>query len=424
MTANEEQAIKHGAHTENDILNAMPCAVIFFVQEEDGHFLPVYRNHWYDEFFGCADVTEAELGDTFFGWFYPGDLPQVMAMLRASAQGEAGEEICRVSLDDGRVVWIDARSWSMEAGEDGRVRVGLTFIDLAKAQARAGIQSAQEERYQTLAKYTNSMCYDYDVLKDTMFFVHLTPDGTPKERNMEYFLESLPSTRYVHSSTIREFSNALKGNRSGDNVDFLLKGDDGDYHWCRAYYRPVTIGQNKAFHMVGRVELAPDDLHQTALLQMDKVTGILDRVSTDLTIKHIIEDKEDKSRKALISFRLEGLDAIDETMGFDVGNRVLRAVGRLIAENLRGSDVVGRYSGTMFTTLIRDAEDKAAVEKTVNHIKDRARAAEEEMHLTSPIKLSAGIVYIPEKGRILTLLLKAAMEALPQLHSDNETTAK
>lgn len=28
MTANEEQAIKHGAHTENDILNAMPCAVI------------------------------------------------------------------------------------------------------------------------------------------------------------------------------------------------------------------------------------------------------------------------------------------------------------------------------------------------------------------------------------------------------------
>lgn len=84
--------------------------------------------------------------------------------------------------------------------------------------------------------------------------------------------------------------------------------------------------------------------------------------------------------------------------------------------------MVGRYSGTMFTTLIRDAEDKAAVEKTVNHIKDRARAR--KMHLTSPIKLSAGIVYIPEKGRILTLLLKAAMEALPQLHSDNETTAR
>lgn len=48
---------------------------------------------------------------------------------------------------------------------------------------------------------------------------------------------------------------------------------------------------------------------------------------------------------------VEGLDEINEFHGYAVGDKVLGAVGQMVRGHMRGTDVVGRWSGTKFCVI-------------------------------------------------------------------------
>ena len=87
----------------------------------------------------------------------------------------------------------------------------------------------------------------------------------------------------------------------------------------------------------------------------DALTGLpnrnLLRERLDQAIKHVTRDGRSL---ALLFLDLDNFKAINDTLGHDVGDRVLQLVAQRLLVCLRACDTVGRLGGDEFTVIVDD----------------------------------------------------------------------
>jgi len=89
---------------------------------------------------------------------------------------------------------------------------------------------------------------------------------------------------------------------------------------------------------------------------------------------------------------LDGFKNINDTYGHDMGDRVLKAIGQFLQQNIRDVDVVARYGGDEFVIMIPEAAQDAAY-----ILSERLRKQFSELKLENmpPITISLGIATYP-----------------------------
>lgn len=140
----------------------------------------------------------------------------------------------------------------------------------------------------------------------------------------------------------------------------------------------------------------------------DALTGLHNRRYLDDRLTEILGDPSGTA--ALAFFDLDDFKAINDTHGHDVGDAVLAAVAKRLANITRASDVVTRFGGDEFVVLCVGAgEDEAAA------IAARALAAVSEQiavdGLTIAVTGSAGVV-VARPGDTAADLIAAADAAM------------
>ncbi len=68
---------------------------------------------------------------------------------------------------------------------------------------------------------------------------------------------------------------------------------------------------------------------------------------------------------SVIYFDLNGLKAINDTLGHAAGDATLQRLAEILTENVRESDIVGRLGGDEFGVLLAHADEAAATEKAL-----------------------------------------------------------
>jgi diguanylate cyclase (GGDEF)-like protein len=101
---------------------------------------------------------------------------------------------------------------------------------------------------------------------------------------------------------------------------------------------------------------------------------------------------------------------INDEHGHLVGDAVLRDIGRVLGDRLRGTDVVGRYGGEEFVVIFRRA-NAAAARNVLEQIRDdlRGRSFDDELPRYT---FSAGVAELNVDGTDPTSLLARADERL------------
>ena len=148
----------------------------------------------------------------------------------------------------------------------------------------------------------------------------------------------------------------------------------------------------------------------------DKLTGLLNRDGFYQQLDQILLDMPrdtEKRSSAILFCDLDNFKLVNDTLGHDIGDMVLREVALRLIKSLRKSDFVFRLGGDEFTIIIRhlkhDYESSNVAEKIIKSLAEPFDFGEHKLNYLST---SVGIVIIPKQGGDRESLVKNADTAM------------
>jgi diguanylate cyclase (GGDEF)-like protein len=145
----------------------------------------------------------------------------------------------------------------------------------------------------------------------------------------------------------------------------------------------------------------------------DELTGLANRRRFDDVLAHAAARATDEDPIALVMLDLDRFKVINDTHGHPFGDKVLKAVSKVVRDTARDRDLPARYGGEELAVVLATGDTEAA-----RHFAERLRLAIEALDLgdeqTGPVAVTAslGVASLPTDGDDVGDLVRAADEAL------------
>ena len=186
---------------------------------------------------------------------------------------------------------------------------------------------------------------------------------------------------------------ALENN--GHQFEWVHTKANGDDFLVEVTLTPITLNNRKVFYAVWR-DISEEKEAQIKLLEQkeilyhqahhDALTGLPNRVLFRDRLEHGIElAKRNRTKFALFFIDLDYFKQINDSLGHQVGDKVLIAVTERLKAKIRQEDTLARLSGDEFTVIMED----------INTIDDVALLAQKiQKVLAQPIHIDGHTIYI------------------------------
>jgi diguanylate cyclase (GGDEF)-like protein len=256
-----------------------------------------------------------------------------------------------------------------------------------------------------------------------MFRIHeLSPDSYAPafESALEFFAEEVrPAFREAVESS-------LQHGRQWD-LELELVTATGRRIWTRATGAAQLASTGRVAKVLGSLQ---DISHRRAaderirhMAHYDELTGLANRSLFALQLAHALARAERYGRRLAVLFvDLDRFKNINDTLGHDTGDEVLRVIGRRLLDSVRAADLVARLGGDEFVILIEelDAPERMAelARKLLRTIEQPIAVADHEFLLSASI----GIATYPADGLDTQTLLKRADIAMYRAKEQGKNT--
>ena len=171
---------------------------------------------------------------------------------------------------------------------------------------------------------------------------------------------------------------SLKFNEESRDIPILVIGDPEDEtRFIRAYdigindtiMRPVEIQELKArVQTLLRRKFYADSLRENfnenlEMVVADPLTGLGNRRYFDRTVGPLFDELETKSTPfSIMVFDIDHFKRVNDILGHDMGDQILKEVAARLVTNMRAIDVVSRYGGEEFMIAMPNTNaDKALI---------------------------------------------------------------
>jgi diguanylate cyclase (GGDEF)-like protein/PAS domain S-box-containing protein len=145
----------------------------------------------------------------------------------------------------------------------------------------------------------------------------------------------------------------------------------------------------------------------------DSLTGLPNRIKLEEHLSHVIAvASRDELTMSILFIDLDRFKIINDTLGHQIGDKLLQNVSNRITKVLRDTDMVARMGGDEFIVVLETARDKKAAayvcQKILDIIKEPIKIAEHTLNTSASI----GIAMFPDNGKTITTLIKNADTAM------------
>jgi diguanylate cyclase (GGDEF)-like protein/PAS domain S-box-containing protein len=157
--------------------------------------------------------------------------------------------------------------------------------------------------------------------------------------------------------------------RRGDSVDFQnrYRARDGSYRWLQ--WSGTLAGRGGLIYASAR-DITEQKVLEARLQQQaqtDPLTGLSNR-------RHFIEEAERTlryiarhgSHASVLMLDLDGFKEVNDSLGHDAGDDILRQVAEALRSRLRATDLIARLGGDEFAALLPEVDP--------GHVDDVARS--------------------------------------------------
>lgn len=184
---------------------------------------------------------------------------------------------------------------------------------------------------------------------------------------------------------------------------------------------------NEAIHFVCIVrditerKVAEAKLTQLALY--DQLTGLPNRTRFQESLAFSLSQaRRVKSAMALLFIDLDGFKNINDTLGHDIGDQLLKEVGKRLQACIRGSDAAARMGGDEFTVILNNLQSNDQVTGIAEKI---IAAINQPMELDGnncQVGASVGIALYPDHAENAVALVKSADIAMYHAKANGKNT--
>jgi len=143
----------------------------------------------------------------------------------------------------------------------------------------------------------------------------------------------------------------------------------------------------------------------------DPLTGLPNRTAFMRHMGSLLA-KEHGQRVALLMLDLSRFKEVNDTLGHDVGDEVLREVARRFTSQLQGSALISRIGGDEFTVVLADVERREVIESLCARLLDSLRSPITARGVAIEVGVSVGIAFSPDHSRDAKELLRLADVAM------------
>ena len=223
-----------------------------------------------------------------------------------------------------------------------------------------------EQRYALAARATNDGLWEWNLRTGGVYMsercyalLGLSP-GVVGDRENDRMAQW---NALVHPDDLVEMHRAIRTVVTGDqetvNSEYRVRLADGSYRWLLARALGVPSPHGSVERVVGSLS----DIHERRSLEdqlrrnalYDTVTGLPNRRLFLSRLDHALKIwQRDKTPFAVVFLDLDGFKAVNDSLGHQMGDRVLNAVGARIAGELRAVDIAARFGGDEFAVLLHD----------------------------------------------------------------------
>jgi len=289
-------------------------------------------------------------------------------------------------------------------GEEVRV---LTLRDISTRVAGERRLARSEERFALSATGANDGLWDWDResgrvhtsarLQEMLGRAPRVRDLTPSHLLGLVHPEDL-------DGLLEAVDDHLHGGRARFRHEFRMRRRDGAWLWVMA--RGIAVPRAReprrfagSLSDISDRKRAEDDLRRRAL--HDPLTGLANRTLLLDRVQGAIERRARSGAGFAVLFvDLDRFKLVNDSLGHDVGDAVLREVGRRLGTCLRATDSVARLGGDEFAVLLDEPDDLSTVLATVERVRQAIaapiQAGEHVVHISASVGVSRSADLAPD----------------------------
>jgi diguanylate cyclase (GGDEF)-like protein/PAS domain S-box-containing protein len=217
----------------------------------------------------------------------------------------------------------------------------------------------------------------------------------------------------------------LKAHQPFDGFTYRRVGSNGEMRYFRMSGRPIFDAQGRflGYRGVGKdvTDTRAAEERIQNLAYHDALTGLPNRASFSLMLNHAISRaRRDGGGFAILFIDLDGFKQVNDTLGHEAGDALLREIGKRLKSCVRQNDIAARLGGDEFVVLLEDVSAPQQAAKVAGKILLQIAGTSQQSGTPHGVTASIGISIYPQDGADEKTLMKNADGAMYRAKQRNK----
>ncbi|MBP9013587.1 MAG: EAL domain-containing protein [Smithella sp.] len=282
-----------------------------------------------------------------------------------------------------------------------------SFMDITE-------RKMMEEKYRSILENIQEAYFEVDLHGNFTFFNNSLCKTTGCSREELFGANYKQFSDEENSKNVfNAFNKVFKTGQPTEGFDWRIKRKDGTQRYIEASVSLQNTSSGKPVGFKGVIrditERKRIEQELNHLATHDALTGLPNRLMFSQLLDHAIHSAQRyKKQLAVLFIDLDRFKTINDSLGHDAGDQLLKEIARRLRKSLRNVDVVGRLGGDEFIVLIEDLQEVKQLEiiahKVLATVIKPMVLLGEECRVTASI----GISVFPKDGQDEQSLMKKA----------------
>jgi diguanylate cyclase (GGDEF)-like protein len=322
-------------------------------------------------------APDIELGDDFRRALVNSE--DLASLQRCMNQGEAFSRYRSIARNGlapriWRTEFAAARVPTEEGGDGRALAVIITARDVSGFAETALKAERDQQRLKMALELDELMVREYDLRTGEMYC-----SGTSPELEKWCLFKDDP-LEIVHPDDRDKMAELVRNRKDGEAqvFEFRLNRDDGVETWVRSVGKKFLGADGKPERLVNLFKDVTDRRRQTEAVEnlafLDALTGLPNRAYFQRKFQEAVDASEIMGELfGLIMIDVDHFKDINDTLGHDAGDALLKRLAEMLQAAFRAGDTVARLGGDEFAVILRGLHSEADMMRPVNALQDLLR---------------------------------------------------